>query len=416
MNKALTVLAILVASAIYAQTEKKSYMNKVYELCPTADIIEVEVKNEYIEIDYWCDGKITEVGLNHANEILYIETEAVIPENVMTKIQHKLIKKYDGWIVDEYALVKLKDTSFYKVELINGGVEENAYFTTDGKFFKTHKMNLANELWNIDNLQNSVFLKNAPYDFLNPQKTFYLPEILNEISGIAWAGNNILYCVQDETGIIFKFDITKEELASMIRFTDLGDFEDIVLNGDTAYILRSDGTLFFFNHTNYNGKYEKTVVPLNCMNIEGLFFDKSQKLFFVSCKDQSINSDGPFRSVYSFSPQNKHLPVLSLTIDIDEINNLFVKRFPEISSQKIQFNPSAIAVHPFTSEVYILSATNRVLAIYKDHKLTDIFPLPSELYFKPEGLDFNENGDMFISSEGMKKGYVQGQILFLKRK
>ncbi|MBE0654819.1 MAG: hypothetical protein IH594_13540 [Bacteroidales bacterium] len=109
-----------------------------------------------------------------------------------------------------------------------------------------------------------------------------------------------------------------------------------------------------------------------------------------------------------------HLPEIAFMIDLDEMDKMLNEKYPELAMEKVQFNPSAIAVHPLTNEKYILSATQRMIAIYRDKKLIDLFPLPSELYYKPEGLDFTEIGDLFISSEGMKKGYLDGQIFFLK--
>lgn len=407
--------ALLAISIADCQTEKKEFLVKVQEICPAADIVNIEMKTDYTEIDFWCNGVLTEVGINHNLEVIFTETEVKVPDNVLQKITNKLDKKYYGWSIDEYALVKLHDTAFYKVEILKGGLEENIYFTTDGKYYKT-KNTLVKEYWDLESLANSEHYQKAPYNFLNPHKTYDVPEILKEISGIAWAGNNILYCVQDETGIIFKYDISKEELSGMIRFTDFGDFEDISLNGDTAYILRSDGTLFYFSHKNFGGKYETTVIPLNCLNIESLFLDKTDKTFLIACKDNSINTYGSYRSVYAFPINSMYSPEIALTIDLNEINKMLHVKYPELSVEKIQFNPSAIAVHPLTKEVYILSAINRMLAIYHDKKLTDLFPLPAELYYKPEGLDFTEDGNLFISSEGMKKGYLDGQIFYLEKK
>lgn len=404
---------LLTSMPVTGQPEKKAYLNKVMELCPSADIVEVETKDDYVEIEYWCNGVLTEVGINHHKEVIFTETEAEIPSEVMRKIQQKLDKKYYGWVIDEYAFVNLPDTSFFKVELLKGGLEENIYFTIDGKYYKPTNISV-NESWDMKSLSNASHYENAPYDFLSPQRTYDMPEALKEISGIVWAGNNTLYCVQDETGIIFKYNIEKEELTGMIRFTDIGDFEDIALYGDTAYVLRSDGTLFYFNHINFTGKYKQTIVPLGCMNIEGLYLDISTRSFLITCKDQLINTFGSLRSVYTFSSMNKHMPETAFSIDLDEINKMLTVKYSGLTQVKVQFNPSAIAIHPITRETYILSADNRMLAIYKNKKLMDLFPLPAELYFKPEGIDFTENGDLFISNEGMKKGYLDGQIFFFK--
>lgn len=43
-----------------------------------------------------------------------------------------------------------------------------------------------------------------------------------------------------------------------------------------------------------------------------------------------------------------------------------------------------------------------------------VYPLPGELFYKPEGISFTNEGDMYISTEGNKKGYVGEQIHYLK--
>ena len=54
------------------------------------------------------------------------------------------------------------------------------------------------------------------------------------------------------------------------------------------------------------------------------------------------------------------------------------------------------------------------LKIY-ENTLKDVFLLSPEEYYKPEGIDFLQNGDMIIGSEGMKKGALQGKIYVIKR-
>lgn len=373
----MVIIGLASAVTSIGQSEHKAHMRKVLELCPTADIIEVETKSDYVEIEYWCNGILTEVGINPNNEVVFTETETEIPQDVLRKIRQKIDKKHYGSVIDEYAYVELPDTSFYKVELLKGGIEENVYFTTDGKFYKAKNL-AVKEKWDVKRLSDAAHYQTAPYDFLNPNKVFDMPDILKEISGIAWAGNNTLYCVQDENGILFNYNIQKEELSGMIRFTDVGDFEDIAVMGDTAYVLRSDGTLFYFNHIHYNGKSEQTTVPLHCLNIEGLFADKKARSFLVSCKDQFIGNSGSNRTVYTFSAKDKHMPEVAFTIELDEINKMLADKYPGLTQSKIQFNPSAIVIHPFTREAYVLSADNRMLVIYKNKILADMFPLPSQ--------------------------------------
>jgi len=95
------------------------------------------------------------------------------------------------------------------------------------------------------------------------------------------------------------------------------------------------------------------------------------------------------------------------------LNNTLALAFPAVQGKQIQLNPSALAIHPLTGDWYILSATNRLLAVYNQGALKAVYPLPAEVYYKPEGMAFCPNGDLYLSSEGMKNGYVGGEIYFL---
>lgn len=415
MKLTILILMLFTAVNVTAQTEHKRYIAKAKEMCPQADITEIEMKSGYVEIEYLCDEQLVEIGLGLNAEWLYTETKTEIQPDVWAKISKKLEKKYADWSVDEFALVEMPDTSFYKVELIQDGVEENAYFALDGKYY--HKKYLVtDEKWTSAYLSQSAGYKNAPYNFLKPDKVYDMPDLLKEISGIAYADENTLYCVQDELGIVFKYDTGREHLSGMFRFTDLGDFEDLAIVKDEVFVLRSDGTLFCFNHRNFDGKISQVVVPVNCLNVEGLEYNPSDNQLYLACKDQVINDLSQSRVIFSTTPENLSEPEIALTILPDEINRVLALQYPEAPVSRLQVYPSAIAIHPKTSEKYVLSAASRLIAIYKNEKLINVFPLPSELYYKPEGLAFTPNGDLYLSSEGIKNGYIDGQIYFFARK
>lgn len=84
-----------------------------------------------------------------------------------------------------------------------------------------------------------------------------------------------------------------------------------------------------------------------------------------------------------------------------------------MKGKQLQLNPSALAIHPLTGDWYVLSATNRLLAVYSQGQLMSVYPLPAEVYYKPEGMTFCPNGDLYLSSEGMKNGYIGGEIYYL---
>jgi hypothetical protein len=388
-----------------------NYLNLIYKNCSKPDILEIEkTENGYIEIEYLCDGKLFEVAINN-NAIIYTETKAEIENIPIDKIQRKIEKQYSGWILDEISEINTSDTSFLKVELIKDGIEQNLYFTMDGKWFKMKSLNVNDEL-HLDKIGNYSSYKMVGYDLLQPDQTFDMPDILKEISGIS-VNNNKVYCIQDELGAIFEYDLTSEEIKNVHRFTDNGDFEDLTFNGDIAYILRSDGNIFQFSFKNTT-KINQTILSLNSLNVEGLSYHDNY--IYVACKDPQVNKSLNKRCIYRVKNENYTSPEMFLEIDIEEISQFIQKNFPEIMMKNFTFNPSAFAIHPITKESYILSSTDRVIAIFADLKLKNAIPLPANVYFKPEGLAFYPNGDLLISSEGDKKGLIKGSISLIKNR
>ncbi len=93
---------------------------------------------------------------------------------------------------------------------------------------------------------------------------------------------------------------------------------------------------------------------------------------------------------------------LSATKMIDKPKFLIVKKNSEkISQQKIDFNPSAIAVHPVTHDIYMLSTKDsKCLARYSyDGQFKDVKLFDRKVVPQPEGLCFAPDGTMYVSTE-----------------
>ena len=407
MKRILFILASLQLTLCHGQTnekkqvetDSKDYMKIVYEHCSKPDIIEVESTTDgYIEVEFVCDGKRYEIGIRN-NTLLFSEHSVNQNEIPLNIINRKLEKKYQGWTLDEVSQVKTNDTTFLKVEILKDGIEQNVYFTNDGKWFKIKPIDVSSTL-DFNAVEKNPMYKSAKYKFHKPDSVYEMPDLLKEVSGIALGSENVIYSIQDEIGSIFEYDLNKQVISNSFRFTDIGDFEDLAINKNIVYE--------FKNKT----KISQTMLQINSLNIEGICFRDGY--IYIACKDALVNHTDSKRMIYRVKANKLDNIEPYLEINIDVLSDFLVKNYSELGITKILFNPSSIAIHPITKEIYILSASDRFIAIYKDKQLINIIPLSAEIYYKPEGLSFYENGDLLISSEGDKKGFVTGTINLVK--
>src|SRR5262249_20656543 len=90
----------------------------------------------------------------------------------------------------------------------------------------------------------TIVLKSPPGFNFQVYQSKKLDLKLREISGIVWdKKRDIFIAEEDEGGNVYILD-KSEALMNTFPFEANGDYEDIALVDTTAYILRSDGTIF----------------------------------------------------------------------------------------------------------------------------------------------------------------------------
>jgi uncharacterized protein YjiK len=309
-----------------------------------------------------------------------------------------------------------------ELEAFELAVNSDANKSSDGAFIYGHQNSPLNDArpkrekhgtdkdpWSVKALQNAQVFDNAPYNLLHPEKTYKLPDILKEVSGIRIDHEGRLYCVQDELGVVFQYDLENALIAKQYRFANAGDFEDISVKGDSIFVLRSDGTIFGFRFAK-KGTVSQFSVSLDATDYESLTYDEQSGRFYIVSKDHGAVTGKTKRVIFSFKGNQASKPKAELTIDIPALNNMLKQRYPKLAAKKFKFNPSAIAFDPKTKDFYVLSANDRILVIYNSEGVKGLYPLPSELYHKPEGLAFGHDGSLYISNEGEKRGLESGMI------
>jgi uncharacterized protein YjiK len=253
-----------------------------------------------------------------------------------------------------------------------------------------------------------------PYDLANPFFSVSLAsEELKEISGIGVTNEpNEYIAIADEQGKIFFVDGESGKIKRTVSFKDSGDFEGVEMTGPCLFAVKSNGDIYEIDRWKRPSKmvvmeYE---TPLSKKDdVEGLCYDPSRRALLLACKGDPDSTDT--RKIYAWDMKSKQLgekPVY--TIDPLKVEALV----PTSGEEKPSFfSPSGIAVHPQTSNIYVISTAKKRLVVL-DHGTGEILfaiRLDKALLPQPEGISFDKEANLLISSEG-KKG--SGMILKYK--
>ncbi|UYW02215.1 SdiA-regulated domain-containing protein [Flavobacterium agricola] len=235
------------------------------------------------------------------------------------------------------------------------------------------------------------------YDLNNPQ-TQVLPKELDETSGITFYqdnGTEILLAVQDELGRIYWFDKEKNQFESK-KFGKKGDYEGLAAHNNMLFILKSDGTLYslslkdFWQTENPKVKEYKNLVPKG--EYESLAVNPLTNELVMLCKQCPGDRKNKVVTGYVFS----------ITANNLKLKNTFTVATDQLGP--IIFKPSAIAFNAQTKQWFIISSVNKMLVetdlngqVLTYHKLN------GKIFEQPEGIVFDKDANLYISSEAGKQ-------------
>ncbi|MEO8569484.1 MAG: SdiA-regulated domain-containing protein, partial [Ginsengibacter sp.] len=246
--------------------------------------------------------------------------------------------------------------------------------------------------------------KQYNYELNKPGHTWKLPEQLIEVSGNAWVDNDHLILIEDMHTVLYliKLDDKNATLEKTIQFKeedrDKFDIEDVTIVNDVVYALWSHGTLFKISNWRNKPQVDEIKTFLKKENnTEGLCYDPVTNKLLLACKDDSGVPDEKksTRAVYDFDMANS-------TLNNKPFLLIHKSDFEKVADEKLEFNPSAIAVHPVTHDIYLLSTKdNKCMAVFsREGKLKDFQFIDKDLMPQPEGMCFSPDGKLYISSEG----------------
>ena len=127
-----------------------------------------------------------------------------------------------------------------------------------------------------------------------------LPEVLREISGLAYIDDQRFACIQDEEGTIFIYNTSSREIEKKIPFAGTGDYEGITVKGSTAFVARADGKLFQVDISGNKPDVKQYSTGLTVEhNVEGLCYDETNNRLLLAIKNDEPGNKS-YKGIYSF--------------------------------------------------------------------------------------------------------------------
>jgi len=153
-------------------------------------------------------------------------------------------------------------------------------------FFSTHLSQIY--IWNYNKSDYHLILKDDSYNLKNPDERWVLPKELEEISGLSYYKANQLACIQDEDGILYFYDLENRKIVRTESFGKKGDYEGVEIILDTAYVLKSNGSVYYFpiNKEDIGGINEIKTDLTEENDAEGLGFSQRRKELLIACKEE----------------------------------------------------------------------------------------------------------------------------------
>jgi len=233
-----------------------------------------------------------------------------------------------------------------------------------------------------------------------------LPLELDEISGVAYyPKDTTVFAINDEKGWLYKIGVGTDRHITRWKFSKGADFEDIALVDSAFFILQSNGNITRVTFVDSSALVSKLFTfPYTRGNeFEILYYDGMKRKLVLICKDCETDKKKAL-TTFTFDPQTEQYSDASFSIETKMIA-------ATLGKSKVRFKPSAAAINPVDSMLYIISAVNKVLVITdRDGNYQKSYPIDPTIFKQPEGLTFTPSGGLIISNESANVGVAD--ILF----
>lgn len=258
------------------------------------------------------------------------------------------------------------------------------------------------------------------FDLANPSTVSSFPMGISSFSDVTMLDSTHLIGIEPINGTVLMLDLQNNSIASQLSLGSEFQFVDISRMDSTLILLDSKSKVHFllppYDSTSFVSMNETKENFIS----SGICFHESTKRLFLLSEVQE-KEEGQFSSfLYSFNLNKRQLreeplfEINSLAIETFALNNnLPLPRnkvsFAGDTTEGLSFNPSALAIHPKTNEIYVLSSEDRSLVVYNQFgEVVNFTMLDPKVFSKPTGMTFQDNGDLLITvSDLMRPSIVR---------
>jgi uncharacterized protein YjiK len=238
---------------------------------------------------------------------------------------------------------------------------------------------------------------NSPkgYTLRRPEKMI-LEKKLNEISGLFFLEDEeAMLAVADDKKKIYRLSPKGEVSDYYDPELPSADFEDVVKVGSSIYTLISNGTIIEISKTDSGlttQNYPFWSTEKN--DFETIYYDSATKGLVILCKSCAFEKGKHQRTAFRFDMKTKQFDKQPFySISSEKVQDV-------LKDGKVDFKPSALAIHPIEKRLYVLASAGNLLVITSmKGEVEEAYRLNPNLYPQAEGIAFARNGDMYVSNE-----------------
>ncbi len=245
------------------------------------------------------------------------------------------------------------------------------------------------------------------YNWHAPFSSLELPLGLSSIKNICILDSTRFVAIDQQSGSVVLLDELSGKLVGQLNLSPSFQFSSLAVY-DSVLVLQDQLNQLHFLGAPYDSTSE---IGLNELSSELKFMSFcshpiTKRLFFLG--DEIDKGEGRYSNyVYGFGLGNRKLREKPLfEIESEKIEQYALQMgivsqnaFAQSSSEQSVFNfkPSALAVHPKTNEIYVLSQERAQLAVFNQFgEVVNFIPLSRSLANHPTDIQFHPNGDLIV--------------------